>query len=214
MSLDFAVAQFDGDRTAVERYAAAKDRTREDARWTREVGIVEHRSSGSLALRGTFAGHYVDVDESDHVSQRGAGEGAVAGGLIGVLGGPPGIAVGILLGMIIGAERGPSSDTEAEPPALAEQLRAAVPASSSALVLIAGAPDVDEMLAALGDSAQHIARETLSADQVAELEASLSARRPHRPTVRRGDRLDPGSSLCSSLLQIVHERAEGLRGGG
>ena len=136
MSLDFAVAQFDGDRTAVERYAAAKDRTREDARWTREVGIVEHRSSGSLALRGTFAGHYLDVDESDHVSQRGAGEGAVAGGLIGVLVGPPGIAVGILLGMIIGAERGPSSDTEAEPPALAEQLRAAVPS-----VVIGPGPD-------------------------------------------------------------------------
>jgi uncharacterized membrane protein len=181
MSLDLAVAQFDGARTAVERYAAAKEGAGEDARWTREVGIVEHRHNGRLALRGTFAGHYVDVDESDHVSQRGAGEGAVAGGLVGVLLGPPGIAVGLLLGMIVGAERGPSSDTEAEPEALAEHLRAAVPRSSSALVLIAGAPEVDEMVAALGESAQHIARQTLSADQVAGLEASLSVTPPASP---------------------------------
>ena len=174
MSLDFAVAQFDGDRTAVERYADAKNRTGEDARWTRQVGIVEHRHNGRLALRGTFAGHYLDVDESDQVSQRGAGEGAVAGGLLGVLIGPPGIAVGLLLGMLIGAERGPASDVEAEPQALAEELRAAVPRSSSALVLIADAPDVDEMLAALGDTAERITRQALTTDQAAELEASLS----------------------------------------
>lgn len=179
MGLDFAVAQFDGDRTAVERYAAAKGRTTgEDARWLGEVGIVEHRHNGGLALRGTFAGHYLDVDESDHVSERGAGEGALAGGILGVLVGPPGIAVGLLLGLIIGAEVGPSSDTESEPQAFADQLRAAVPSSSSALVLIADAPDVDEMVATLGEGAKSISRKTLSADQVAELEASLSAAPP------------------------------------
>jgi uncharacterized membrane protein len=175
MSLDFAVAQFDGERTAVERYSAAKDRAGKDARWMGEVGFVEHRHNGGLALRGTFAGHYLDVDESDHVSQRGAGEGALAGGLVGVLAGPPGIAVGLLVGTVIGAERGPASDTEPEPRALADQLREALPRSSSAVVLIAGAPDVDEMLAALGDSARHIARQTLGTDQVGKLEASLSA---------------------------------------
>jgi uncharacterized membrane protein len=175
MSLDFAVAQFDGEGAAVESYSAARDRAGEEARWMREVGFVEHRHSGLLALRGTFAGHYVDVDESDHVSQRGAGEGAAAGGLIGVLLGPPGIAVGLLLGLIVGAERGPSSETEAEPQALVDQLRSAVPRSSSAVVLIAEAPDVDDMLAALGESAQSTSRQTLTTDQAAELEASLSA---------------------------------------
>lgn len=175
MSLDFAVAQFDGEGTAVERYSAAKDRAGEDAPWMREVGFVEHRHNGRLALRGTFAGHYLDVDESDHVSERGAGEGAAAGGLVGVLAGPPGIAVGLLVGLIVGAERGPSSDTEPEPGPLAEQLRKAVPRSSSAVVLIGDAPDVDAMLAALGESARRITRQTLTKDQVAELESSLSA---------------------------------------
>jgi uncharacterized membrane protein len=184
MSLDLAVAQFDGDGTAVERYAAAKDSADEEAQWMREVGFVEHRHSGRLALRGTFAGHYVDVDESDHVSQRGAGEGAVAAGLVGVLIGPPGIALGLLLGTIIGAETGRPDETEAEPEALVDELRTAVPRSSSAIVLIAGAPDVDEMVAALSESAQRITRQTLTADQEAELEASLSSA-PHASPERQ-----------------------------
>jgi uncharacterized membrane protein len=175
MSLDFALAQYDGEGAAVEAYAAAKDRASSGARWLQEVGFVEHRHGGSIALRGMFAGHYVDVDESDRVSQSGAGEGVVAGGLIGVLAGPPGIALGILLGMLIGAHEGAATDTQAEPEALASQLRAAVPKSSSAVVLIAPAPDVDEMVEALGDSVVRITRETLSADQAAELQASLSA---------------------------------------
>jgi uncharacterized membrane protein len=181
VSLDFALAQFEGEGTAVQRYAAAKDRSGDDARWTHEVGFVEHRHSGRLVLRGTFAGHYLDVDESDRVSQKGAGEGAVAGGLVGALLGPPGIALGLVVGGVIGSKAGTSSDTEAEPQVLADQLRAAVPRSSSAVVLIAAAADVDEMLAALGDSAQGVTRQTLTADQVAELETSLSAAPPASP---------------------------------
>jgi uncharacterized membrane protein len=181
MSLDFAVARFDGDTTAVKRYSTARDHAAKDAAWVREVGFVEHRHSGRMALRGTFAGHYVDVDESDHLSQKGAGEGAVTGGVIGVLGGPPGIALGLLLGGIIGGEAGRPDETETEPDALVERLREAVPRSSSAVVLIAAAADVDEMIAALGGSAQSVARQTLTADQEAELEASLSTAPPSSP---------------------------------
>ncbi len=178
VSLDLAVAQFDGEGTAVQRYAAAKERSRADAPWMHQVGFVERHHNGRLLLRGTFAGHYLDVDESDHVSQRRAGEGAVAGGLVGVLLGPPGIAVGLALGGVIGSQAGDSTELEAEPEALAAQLRAAVPRSSSAVVLIAPAPDVDEMLAALGDAAQGVVRRTLAAHQAAELEASLSMAPP------------------------------------
>ena len=181
MSLDFAVARYDGDTTAVKKYSAAREHAGKDAEWVREVGFVEHRHSGRMALRGTFAGHYVDVDESDHLSQKGAGEGAVTGGVIGVLGGPPGIALGLLLGGIIGGEAGRPDETEAEPEALVEQLRAAVPESSSAVVLIAAASDVDEMIAALGDGAKQVDRGTLTAAEEAELEASLSAAPPTSP---------------------------------
>jgi uncharacterized membrane protein len=181
VSLDLAVAQFDGEGTAVERFAAAKQRSPADAPWMHQVGFVERHHNGRLLLRGTFAGHYLDVDESDHVSQRGAGQGALAGGLVGVLLGPPGIAVGLTLGGIIGSQAGDSTEIEAEPEALAAQLRAAVPRSSSAVVLIAPSPDVDEMLAALGAAAQGVVRRTLTADQAADLKASLSMAPPASP---------------------------------
>jgi uncharacterized membrane protein len=142
------------------------------------VGFVEHHRSGRLLLRGTFAGHYLDVDESDRVSEKGAGEGAAAGGLVGALLGPPGFAVGLTLGALLGSQAGTPSEVEAEPDALAERLRAAVPRSSSAIVLIADPPDVDEMVAALDAGAQGIARQTLTAEQQAALEASLSGAPP------------------------------------
>gem|GEM_PF-1840620 len=180
VSLDLAVVQFDGEGTAVGRYAAAKDQyaaaeERRDAaaQWMKEVGFVERHHNGHLLVRGLFAGHYLDVDESDHVSEKGAGEGAAGGALVGVLIGPPGIALGFVIGGISGALAATPTDTESEPDALAEQLRAAVPPSSSAVVLIAGAPDVDEMVAALGENAQGVIRHTLSAEQTAALEASL-----------------------------------------
>ena len=154
------------------RYGDAKDRPGPDPSWTREVGFVEHHHNGHLLLRGMFAGHYVDVDESDHVSQKGAGEGAVAGGLIGVLLGPPGIAVGLVVGGVVGSNAGNASDVEVEPEALADQLRAAVPRSSSAIVLIAPAADVDEMLSALSDYAS-ATRQALTSEEAALLETSL-----------------------------------------
>jgi uncharacterized membrane protein len=178
MSLEFAVARFHGEGTAVQSYAAAKDRPGPDQGWTRKVGFVERHHNGRLLVRGTFAGHYVDVDESDRLSQTGAGPGAVAGGLVGALIGPAGIALGLLIGAGIGAHVGSPTDTEAEPEELAEQLREAVPSSSSAIVLIADTADVDEMVAALGDQVQELTRRELTAEQQAALEASLATAPP------------------------------------
>lgn len=175
MDLDLALVRFDRERTAVERFAAARDRPGAEPPWTREVGFVEHHHNGRLLLRGTFAGHYVDVDESDHVSQKGAGEGAVAGGLVGVLLGPPGIALGLLIGGLLGSQAGAPSDTETEPQELAGQLRDGVPRGSSAIVLIAGAHDVDEMLAAIGQDPNNTVRRSLTGEEAASLEASLAA---------------------------------------
>jgi uncharacterized membrane protein len=181
VGLDLGIVQFDGEGTAVQRYAAAKERSGGDARWTHEVGFVEHHHNGRLVVRGTFAGHYLDVDEGDHVSQQGAGEGAIAGGLLGVLLGPPGIAVGLVGGGLIGSQTGASSETEAEPQMLADNLRAAVPRSSSAVVLIAAAADVEEMLAALGAGARGVTRRTLAPAELGRLEASLSVAPPASP---------------------------------
>ncbi len=181
MSLDLAVVRFHGEGTAVERFAAARDgATPEDPRrplprWTGDVGFVERHHNGRLLLRGVYAGHYLDIDESDRVSQKGAGEGSVTGGLIGALGGPPGIALGLLLGLLVGAHVGGQPDVEDEPESLAAQLREAVAPSSSALVMIAPATEVDELLGALGErSTADTIRRTLTDDETAALETSLS----------------------------------------
>lgn len=181
MSIELAVVLFHGQDTAVERYADARDRSSSRAdfgaapAWTRDVGFVERHHNGRLLMRGMFAGHYVDVDESDHVSQKGTAEGAVSGAIVGLVVGPPGIAFGFLVGAVIGGETGAPSDLEAEPQALAAQLRDAIPVSSSAIVMFAPTAEVDEVLALLGDSAKNVVRRELSDEHVAALEASLEA---------------------------------------
>jgi hypothetical protein len=177
-NLEVAVVRFEGENKAVEAYAAARDavpylRSSERPRWTHDVGFVERHHSGRLLMRGTFAGHYLDVDEGDRVSERGAGDGAAAGGLIGVLGGPPGIAVGLLAGGLIGGNAASPDRVEWEPAALAERLRDAVPRSFSAIVMFAAADQVDEMVAAVGGGAQGTVRRPLTDEEASALEAAL-----------------------------------------
>ncbi len=175
MELDFALLSFDGVNAAAEAFAAAGTRSGA-APWTSEVGFVEHHENGHLVLRGTFAGHYVDVDEALHVSGRGTEEGATVGAVIGtLLGGPLGLAVGTVSGATIGSQLGKPSETDAEPEPLAERLRAAIPPSGSAVLMIANANDVDELIAALGQTSGQVIRRTLTPEPAAAVEASLSA---------------------------------------
>jgi uncharacterized membrane protein len=175
MEFDFALLSFAGVNAAAEAFAEAHGRAGA-APWTSEVGFVEHHHNGHLVLRGTFAGHYVDVDEALHVSGRGTAEGVTTGGVIGTLiAGPLGLAVGTVLGGIIGSQVGKPSETDAEPEPLAERLRAAVPRPGSAIVLIATAHDVDEMVAAIGKTSDQVIRKALTPDESAAVQASLSA---------------------------------------
>jgi uncharacterized membrane protein len=183
MGLDFALLSFEGINGAAEAYAAARGRSGAAARWASEVGFVEHHESGKVVLRGTFAGHYVDVDEALHVSGRGTEEGVTAGAVIGtLLAGPLGLAVGSVTGGILGSQLGKPSETDAEPDPLTERLREAVPRSGSAIVLIAAPDDVDAMVAAFGEAGRQVIRKALSPDEAAALQASLAA----SPAASRG----------------------------
>lgn len=178
VDLDFALVSFDGLNSAAEAFAAARERPGA-AGWASEVGFVEHHHNGHLVLRGTFAGHYVDVDEALHVSGRGTAQGVTAGAVIGtLLGGPPGLAVGTVVGGAIGSQVGEPTETAAEPEPLAERLRAAVPRSGSAIVLIAGANDVDQMIAAIDPTTEQVIRKALTPEEAAAVQASLSSAPP------------------------------------
>ena len=180
--LELGLVRFRGGGSATEAFATARDRSGARAPWTREVGLVEHHHDGHLVLRGTFAGHYLDVDEALHVSQRGAAEGFAGGAVVGALLGPPGFAAGMVVGAILGSQAGRPSEADAEPQLLVDQLRAVVPRSGSAIVLIADPRDVDDMLAASGETDGEVTRQALTADQVAQLQATLSA----TPAASRG----------------------------
>ena len=175
MELNFALLSFRGVNSAADAFATARERCGAAA-WISEVGFVEHHENGHLVLRGTFAGHYVDVDEALHVSERGTEEGVAAGGVIGtLLAGPLGLAVGTVLGGMIGSQVGRPSETDVEPEALADRLRAVVPRSGSAIVLIAGENHVDEMVAAIGGTAAEVIRKALTTEEAAAVQASLGA---------------------------------------
>ena len=110
MDLEFALVSFDGTNSATEQFAEARMRSGPAARWSSEVGFVEHHKNGHLVMRGTFLGHYVDVDEALHASERGSEEGAAVGGAIGLLAGPLGLAVGLTAGGTIGSQVGKPSE--------------------------------------------------------------------------------------------------------
>jgi uncharacterized membrane protein len=176
MGLDFALVSFEGINSAAEAFAVARGRSGATARWASEVGFVEHHDNDHLVLRGTFAGHYVDVDEALHVSGRGTEEGVLVGAVIGTLvAGPLGLAVGSVTAGIVGSQVGKPSEKDVEPEPLAGRLRAAVPKSGSAIVSIADAADVNEMVAAIGETGGQVIRRALTPQEAAEVQASLSA---------------------------------------
>jgi NADH dehydrogenase len=170
--LELAAVRFGGEATAVSRYAAARARAGE-ASWPEKVGFVERHHNGRLLVRGVFAGHYVYVDEADHISQSGAAEGGAVGALVGALFGPPGLAVGLTLGGLIGSQGGTRSDVEVDPEPLVARLREVVPPSSSAVVGIAASAEIDEMVDALATDPTSVTRRELTSDEQRALDVSL-----------------------------------------
>ena len=150
--LEFALLRFDAVTAAEKTFANARDRSAPNASWVHQAGLVEHHHNGHWVLRGTFAGHYLDVDDALHVSERGGVEGFAAGGALGALLGPPGLAAGMVLGAIIGSQAAQPTEHDTEPQLLEEQLQNRLAGSGSAIALIAETADVDDMLAAIGDT--------------------------------------------------------------
>jgi len=175
MSLDLALIGFGGETMASSVFGTMRDRVGTEAPWMHEVAVVEHAHNDRTSIRGTFDGHYVDVEESDHVSQPGAAKGALTGALIGAVFGPPGWAVGFALGGIIGADVGRPTETETAPEALVEELRDAVPRGHSAIALLAAPEHVDAMFAALHEKHDSVLRRTLTVAQAAAILASVSS---------------------------------------
>lgn len=200
MGLDLAIVTFHGQPAAAAAFGTLRDRAG-GAPWTREAALVEHhRHKDQLVLQGTVAGHYVSVDETDHVSQPGAARGAVAGGLIGALffGGPVGLAPGLIVGAALGAGAGRPDEVEAGVGSLGEDLRAAVPKGSSAIVVLAEPAHVDELLALVGEGQGEVTRRTLTDEEQRAIEAAVAASPAASAGPTTGGDAPPGGEITAA----------------
>jgi uncharacterized membrane protein len=178
MAMELGVVVFEHEGGADSALGGARAA---GAAWASQAALVEHRRRHDrITLIGTILGRYVSADERDHVSQSGAAVGSILGGILGMPLGPPGAAAGIVLGGAVGAEAGHADETEAEPRALADDLRAAVPKGASAVLLIGPAEHVAAMVDDLG-AAGDAHRRPLGAEETAALETALAQAPPASP---------------------------------
>lgn len=170
---DIAVLVFPKPNGAEQAYAHAIGRVRVPE-WAAEILFVEHHSRGRLVVRGTFAGHYLEVDDLGDAIGRDTAEGAIAGAVVGVLFGPVGIAVGFVAGGVAGGVE-QAEDVAAPSGALFDQIRDEVPERSSALVIYAPPGDVDAMIAAFPDAPRAARRHQVAAAEQQDLQAAIAA---------------------------------------
>jgi uncharacterized membrane protein len=176
MSLDLALEVFPKTEHAERVYADVRAAVG-DVPWVHEIALVEHHRRDRIVVRGTFAGHYVDVlDQRDLIGKR-TGEGALTGAIVGTLfGGPPGLAVGFVAGGVAGGV------AEAGIPELHgtffDEVRADVPEGSSAVILLASADHTDAMVAAFEGHGGTLVRRHLSPEASLALEAAVAGYPP------------------------------------
>jgi uncharacterized membrane protein len=177
--VDAAVIAFHHIEGAEHEYASALERV-SGAPWLRKIAFVEVHHRGRIVVRGTIAGHYVDIDDQGDLIGRDSGVGAIIGLVVGLAGGPPGLAVGLVIGGTVGALREAHHIPTLRGPAF-DEIRKDVPENSSAIVLVADPGDVDAMISAFAGTAGWLTRYRLSPEAYTELEAALASWPPAAP---------------------------------
>jgi uncharacterized membrane protein len=177
--MDLAVVAFHHIEGAEHEYRSALERV-SGTPWREKIAFVEVHRNGRIVVRGSVAGHYVDIDDEGDLIGRDTGAGAVIGTFVGLAaGGPPGLAVGLVIGGTIGGLREANHIPTLQGPAF-DEIRKDVPENSSAIVLVAEPDDVDAMISAFADTTGQLTRYQLSEQAYAELEAAV-ARFPAAP---------------------------------
>ena len=169
---ELAVLTFDHIEGAERAYADARGREN-DARWLREVVFVECHRRGRIVVRGTFAGHYLDVDDVADAIGHDTAVGAVAGALVGLAFGPPGFAVGLVAGGIAGGVHESAVHTPRESGALFDEIRHHIPEGSSGIVALVSADDSAALIEALHERAARLTHHRLSDAEAAALRAAV-----------------------------------------
>lgn len=179
MALDLALVVFDHPNGAENAFAKVLERVG-DAEWMHEIAFVEHHKRGRIVVRGTFAGHYLDIEDEDDPVGKDVAVGALTGAVVGAVFGPPGFAAGLVGGGAVGGLV-EGSHVEELHGGFFDEVRADVPENHSALVLLAAPDHADAMLAAVEGTSGEAIRRTLSDEAVEQLAASVSSSPPASP---------------------------------
>ena len=171
--LDLAVVTFARIEGAEHAYADVLDSSRQEP-WTREIAFVEHHGRDRIVVRGTFAGHYLDIDDEGDIINRKTAEGALTGAAVGLLFGPAGFAAGMVAGGTIGGTVGSEDAIPELRGAFFDEVRADVPEGSSAVILLAHADHVDAMVAALESHDGRVVRHHVTPEQAQALEKAVA----------------------------------------
>jgi uncharacterized membrane protein len=169
---ELAVLTFDHIEGAERAYADARGRA-SDARWLREVVFVECHRHGRIVVRGTFAGHYLDVDDVADAIGHDTAVGAVAGAVVGLAFGPPGFAAFMVAGGIAGGVHESAVHTPQESGALFDEIRRDIPEGSSGIVALVSADDSAALIEALHERAVRLTHHRLSDTEAAALQAAV-----------------------------------------
>ena len=174
---ELAVLTFDHIEGAERAYADARGRA-SDAPWLREVVFVECHRHGRIVVRGTFAGHYLDVDDVADAIGQDTVVGAAAGALVGLAFGPPGFAVGLVAGGVAGGVHETAAHTPEESGALFDEIRHDIPEGSSGIVALVSADDSAALTEALHERAIRLTHHRLSDAEAAALRAAVAQAPP------------------------------------
>jgi uncharacterized membrane protein len=169
---ELAVLTFDHIEGAERAYADARGRAN-DAPWLREVVFVECHRHGRIVVRGTFAGHYLDVDDVEDAIGRDTAVGAVAGAVVGLAFGPPGFAVGLVAGGMAGGAHESAVHLPQEGGALFDEIRRDIPERSSGIVALVSADDSAALIEALHERAVRLTHHRLSDAEAVALHAAV-----------------------------------------
>jgi uncharacterized membrane protein len=167
MPLDLVVLSFAHPEGAERAFADVRERAPE-APWLHELAFVERRHKGRMIVRGTFSGHYLDVEETGDAMGKDTAVGALTGAAVGAMFGWFGAAAGLVAGGTVGGLIQANHFKERHG-ALFDELRGDVPERSSAVILLAEPAQVDAMLAAFEGAGGSAKRRTLSTQEVAAL---------------------------------------------
>jgi hypothetical protein len=166
---DLAVLAFADVHGAEHVFGDVRART-PDAAWVRDVAFVECHHHGRLVVRGTFAGHWVDVENVAEAARQGTAEGAAAEVVAGLAFGPPAYAHDLAAGGAPGVR-----------PGLLDAIRAGLPENSSGIVALAPAADADALIAAFHDRPARVTRHRFAPADAAALEAAVASAPPAAP---------------------------------